>query len=123
MECPNCGSSRLRLSTIGSQQCVVVCMNCGCDVFEFGRIRRRFYRGDVVMHFQGNYYEILYPRAKCCTNGQEGYVVIYKKYGDEKSPIYVRDYDEFMSKVDFDKYPDAEQEYRFEFRFNVDDGV
>ena len=84
--------------------------------------RPRLNRGDVVSHFKGGYYEILYPRAKCSTNGKEGYVVIYKPYGSTSdNTIYVRDYDEFMSKVDFKKYPNSEQEYRFEFSFNVDD--
>lgn len=123
-ECPNCGSHYMEMKTDPQCGICIVCSSCGEIIVDTRQTtRRRFYRGDVVSHFKGSYYEILYPRAKYCTNGQEGYVVIYKKYGDRKSPVYVRDYDEFMSKVDFKKYPDAEQEYRFEFRFNVDDGV
>lgn len=81
---------------------------------------RRFYRGDIVLHFKGRMYEILYPRVKQCTNGKESYAVVYRKWGDKNSSVYVRDYDEFMSKVDFKKYPNAEQEYRFEYCFNID---
>ena len=45
-------------------------------------------------------------------NGNPIKVVIYKSNHDGK--IWVRPYDNFASKVDKEKYPSAEQEYRFE---------
>ena len=45
-------------------------------------------------------------------NGNPVKVVIYKSNHDGK--IWVRPYDNFISKVDKEKYPSAEQEYRFE---------
>lgn len=40
-------------------------------------------------------------------------LVLYKSLYDDTA-IYTRDYDMFLSKVDKLKYPDVEQEYRFE---------
>lgn len=120
-ECPNCGSHYMELQTDKRDGGIcILCMSCG-KILVDNRQHRRFYRGDVVSHFKGSYYEIVYPRATCCTNGKEGYVVVYKNFGDNRSSIYVKDYDEFMSKVDFSKYPDSEQEFLFEYCFNVDD--
>ncbi len=42
-------------------------------------------------------------------------LVIYKCISNlDKYHLYARPTDMFLSKVDFDKYPEAEQEYRFE---------
>ena len=44
-------------------------------------------------------------------------LVIYEAlYGDHK--IWVRPYDMFVSKIDKEKYPDINQEYRFELISN-----
>ena len=41
--------------------------------------------------------------------------MLYKKlYGEGLR--YIRPYDMFLSKVDKNKYPDVQQEYRFEFQ-------
>ena len=64
----------------------------------------------VYRHFTGNRYEVL-----CIAQHTENKkrLVIYKAlYGDQK--IYARPLRMFASKVDHIKYPDAQQEYRFE---------
>lgn len=75
--------------------------------------------GGIYRHFKGNEYLVLSTGI----NAEDlGLVVIYKEF--EKTfcdtayvggKIWVRPYDDFMSKVDTNKYPDVEQEYRFEF--------
>ena len=57
---------------------------------------REIEENKTYRHFKGNVYK----------------VVIYKSNHDGK--IWVRPYDNFISKVDKEKYPSAEQEYRFE---------
>lgn len=123
-KCENC-----RHIVIAGDDSYPACPYCGEIItpkylIEEPKFEKRFSfnRGDVVIHFKGKRYEILYPRAKCCTNGKEGYVVVYKAYnktGDDS--IFVRDYDEFMSEVDRKKYPNSGQKYRFEYAFNVND--
>ncbi len=39
--------------------------------------------------------------------------VVYQ-HVDNPSEVWVRDYDMFLSLVDYEKYPDITQEYRFE---------
>lgn len=65
--------------------------------------------GTVVRHFKDKLYKIL-GYAEHVDGGK---VVIYTAlYAPYKT--YVREYTEFMSKVDSKKYPDVEQKYRFE---------
>ena len=47
----------------------------------------------------------------------EKFVVYKAMYGDQKS--YIRPYDMFMSEVDREKYPDVEQQFRFEHIENL----
>ena len=66
--------------------------------------------GSVYRHFKGNLYEV---KAIALHSETGEKMVVYKAlYGD--GDTYVRPYDSFVSKVDRIKYPDADQEYRFE---------
>lgn len=66
--------------------------------------------GDVVRHFKGNRYEILYMAKDSET--QEDVVVYRALYGERG--VWVRPKAMFFSPVDRKKYPDAAQTYRFE---------
>lgn len=63
----------------------------------------------VYRHFKGNYYYV----EDVATHSEDGnqYVVYRCLYGDHG--LYVRPLSMFLDKVDKNKYPDAEQEYRF----------
>lgn len=67
----------------------------------------------VYKHFKNKYYAVL-DIANNATNGvNDNPVVVYRQlYGDNK--LYVRDLKEFASEVDYKKYPDVKQKYRFE---------
>lgn len=66
--------------------------------------------GKIVRHFKGNFYLIL-DIVEHTETGEE--LVIYKALYDEYKK-YARPIDMFISKVDKIKYPEVEQEYRFE---------
>lgn len=66
----------------------------------------------IFRHFKGDYYAILDITArdiKDCTTGSQ--LVIYKSLKDNQ--IYARPIEEFASYVDFNKYPDEKQMFRF----------
>ena len=66
--------------------------------------------GDIVRHFKGNLYQILYFAKDSETQRD---VVVYRAlYGEEG--VWVRPMEMFFSPVDREKYPNAEQKYRFE---------
>ena len=65
---------------------------------------------DLVKHFKGDRYRIISLGVDTETEKE---VVIYKKE-DGTGNIWVRPLDMFNSKVDKEKYPNCEQEYRFE---------
>ena len=66
--------------------------------------------GKTYKHFKGNNYKVLMIARDSETSKD---VVIYEAlYGAHI--IWARDYDMFNSKVDKEKYPEVEQEYRFE---------
>lgn len=66
----------------------------------------------VYRHFKGDYY-LVEDLARNSENDE--LCVIYRKlYGD--GSLWIRPLEMFMSKVDREKYPDAEQEYRFELQ-------
>ena len=64
--------------------------------------------GRVYRHFKGDYY-LVEALAKDSETGEA--CVIYRKlYGD--GSLWVRPLEMFLSKVDREKYPDAEQQIR-----------
>lgn len=69
-------------------------------------------RNRVYRHFKGDYYIVL----DFAINTQDGSkCVIYRAlHGDGK--LFVRDYEDFSSKIDPRKHPNALQEYRFELQ-------
>lgn len=71
--------------------------------------------GKKYRHFKDKLYEVVAIAYDSESNNDEVLrkMVVYKAlYGDGK--IWVRDYEMFASKVDREKYPDVDQEYRFE---------
>ena len=66
--------------------------------------------GDIVRHFKGNPYQILYFAKDSETQRD---VVVYRALYGERG-VWVRPMEMFFSPVDREKYPNAEQKYRFE---------
>ena len=66
----------------------------------------------VYKHFKGDYY--LVEDVATHSEAKEKYVVYRGLYGDNN--LYIRPYEMFISKVDKNKYPNVEQEYRFELQ-------
>ena len=87
----------------------------------------RIKNGDIVRHFKKEtcdntdpntyLYKVLDTNAREVDNYER--VVVYEALYDNGSMVhrgnvFVRRYDEFMSEVDHDKYPNIKQKYRFE---------
>lgn len=72
--------------------------------------------GNIYKHFKGHKYKVIkigYDSEKYDENNpEESKVVIYENINTNE--VWVRPYDMFNSKVDKEKYPDVNQEYRFE---------
>lgn len=72
-------------------------------------------KNGIYKHFKGDYY--LVEDIATHSETKEKYVVYRSLYGE--SELYIRPYEMFLSKVDKEKYPNVEQEYRFELQ-NID---
>lgn len=67
--------------------------------------------GGKYRHFKGNYYRVE-GTAKDSESG--GILVLYRQlYGE--GALWARPLGMFLSEVDRNKYPDADQQYRFEY--------
>lgn len=75
------------------------------DLFMYDR---DFQPGDTIQHFKGGFYKIV---AIGTNTETEEKMVVYQNLKDQK--VLIRPYDMFISKVDREKYPNADQSYRF----------
>lgn len=66
----------------------------------------------IYRHFKGDYY--LVEDVAMHSETQEVYVVYRRLYGDLS--LWIRPYDMFLSRVDKEKYPNVEQEFRFQLQ-------
>ena len=72
--------------------------------------------GQLFKHFKGHTYVIVAVAFDADNYKEntplESRVVVYQNI--ESKEIWVRPYDEFVSEVDHEKYPNVKQKYRFE---------
>lgn len=66
----------------------------------------------IYKHFKGDYYIV--EDIATHSETKEKYVVYRGLYGTRE--LYIRPMDMFLSKVDKAKYPNVEQEFRFELQ-------
>jgi hypothetical protein len=88
------------------------------DFYNKCSVRPKVVVGDIVRHFKATMsekdyiYVVTAISRDCVQETNEPLITYQEMFGEHKS--YVRKYSEFMSFVDFDKYPTVEQIYRFE---------
>ncbi len=77
--------------------------------------------GKTYRHMSGNYYRVVCIAKDSTTpKGEEPrQVIVYESLGSDRS-IWVRPYELFAARVNKEKFPDCDQEYRFEL---VDDTI
>lgn len=79
---------------------------------------RQFCTGDIVKHFKGK----LYMVEDIATNSETGERLVVYSQAYPPFETYARPEEMFCSKVDKEKYPNVEQEYRFELVDHVERG-
>lgn len=80
------------------------------NVLEFTTIFEDSENASIFKHFKGNLYKIV-TIAKDCENLKE--MVVYQgQYED--NPCWVREKEDFFGLLNKEKYPDVDQQYRFE---------
>lgn len=85
-----------------------------CEVCKYSDSEARELNiGGLYKHFKNNYYMV---RGEAISTEDNIRLVLYSKVIDGilDDTVYARPYDVFMSKVDRNKYPNANQKYRFE---------
>ena len=79
-------------------------------------MKNEVHEGEVYRHFKGHIYKVIaiaYDSENYYEkDSSKSRMVVYKNVDTDE--IWVRPYDMFNSLVDKDKYPDIEQNYRFE---------